>query len=75
MLQIFQYNELIDYIENINLSEKQKFIAQEILKEIKGEKILRDVGLDYLNLIKKSRNIIRRRSSTYKTCYSNRFCS
>ena len=48
-------NELIDYIENIELTEKQKFIAHEILKEIKGRaSFLRDVGLDYLNLSRKA---------------------
>ena len=51
----FSVNELIDYIENINLSEKQKFIATEILKEIRGRaSFLRDVGLDYLNLSRKA---------------------
>ncbi|MDB8793304.1 excinuclease ABC subunit UvrA [Romboutsia sp. 1001216sp1] len=51
----FSVNELIDYIENINLSEKQKFIANEILKEIRGRAaFLRDVGLDYLNLSRKA---------------------
>ena len=48
-------NELIDYIENIELTEKQKFIAHEILKEIKGRaSFLKDVGLDYLNLSRKA---------------------
>ena len=51
----FSVNELVEYIENINLSEKQKFIAHEILKEIRGRVIfLRDVGLDYLNLSRKA---------------------
>ena len=51
----FSVNELVEYIENINLSEKQKFIAHEILKEIKERAIfLRDVGLDYLNLSRKA---------------------
>ncbi len=51
----FSVNELVEYIENINLSEKQKFIAHEILKEIRGRAIfLRDVGLDYLNLSRKT---------------------
>ena len=51
----FSVNELIDYIENINLSEEQKFIANEILKEIRGRaSFLRDVGLDYLNLSRKA---------------------
>ena len=51
----FSVNELVEYIENINLSEKQKLIAHEILKEIRGRAIfLRDVGLDYLNLSRKA---------------------
>ena len=51
----FSVNELVEYIENINLSEKQKFIAHEILKEIRGRAIfLRDVGLDYLILSRKA---------------------
>ncbi len=51
----FSVNELVEYIENINLSEKQQFIAHEILKEIRGRAIfLRDVGLDYLNLSRKA---------------------
>ncbi|MCI9259620.1 MAG: excinuclease ABC subunit UvrA [Romboutsia sp.] len=51
----FSVNELVEYIENINLNEKQKFIAHEILKEIRGRAIfLRDVGLDYLNLSRKA---------------------
>ncbi|RDY23073.1 excinuclease ABC subunit UvrA [Romboutsia maritimum] len=51
----FSVNELISFIENINLTEKQRFIAQEILKEIKGRaSFLRDVGLDYLNLSRKA---------------------
>ncbi|MGL5348259.1 MAG: excinuclease ABC subunit UvrA [Peptostreptococcaceae bacterium] len=51
----FSVNELIDYISNVNLNEKQKFIAHEILKEIKGRStFLRDVGLDYLNLSRKA---------------------
>lgn len=48
-------NELIDFMENINLTEKQRFIAHEIIKEIKGRAMfLRDVGLDYLNLSRKA---------------------
>ncbi|MEG1311905.1 MAG: excinuclease ABC subunit UvrA [Romboutsia sp.] len=51
----FSVNDLIVFIENINLTEKQKFIAYEILKEIKGRaSFLRDVGLDYLNLSRKA---------------------
>lgn len=48
-------NQLIDFIENIDLTEKQRFIAHEILKEIKGRAtFLRDVGLDYLDLSRKA---------------------
>lgn len=48
-------NELIEFIENVQLTEKQKFIAHEILKEIKGRaSFLKDVGLDYLNLSRKA---------------------
>ena len=51
----FSVNELIEYIEDIDLNEKQKMIAHEILKEIKGRaSFLRDVGLDYLNLSRKA---------------------
>ena len=51
----FSVNEIVEYIEKITLSEKQKFIAHEILKEIRGRAIfLRDVGLDYLNLSRKA---------------------
>ncbi|MEG0842787.1 MAG: excinuclease ABC subunit UvrA [Romboutsia sp.] len=51
----FSVNDLIEYIENIKLSKKQKFIAHEILKEIRGRaSFLRDVGLDYLNLSRKA---------------------
>ena len=51
----FSVNDLIDFIENINLAEKQKFIGHEILKEIQGRaSFLRDVGLDYLNLSRKA---------------------
>lgn len=51
----FSVNDLIGFMENINLTEKQKFIAHEILKEIKGRaSFLRDVGLDYLNLSRKA---------------------
>ena len=51
----FSVNELINFIENIELTEKQRFIAHEILKEIGGRaSFLRDVGLDYLNLSRKA---------------------
>ncbi|SHK16550.1 excinuclease ABC subunit UvrA [Tepidibacter formicigenes] len=48
-------SELLDFIENIKLTKKQKLIASEILKEIKGRtSFLKDVGLDYLNLSRKA---------------------
>lgn len=51
----FSISELINYIENINLNDKQKLIASEILKEIKSRaKFLSDVGLDYLTLSRKA---------------------
>ncbi|MCM8710166.1 excinuclease ABC subunit UvrA [Clostridium sp. SYSU_GA19001] len=43
--------EELDYIENLQLSEKDTMISSQILKEIKSRlKFLVDVGLDYLNL-------------------------
>ena len=48
-------NELIEFMDKLDLTEKQKFIASEILKEIKGRaSFLKDVGLDYLNLSRKA---------------------
>ena len=48
-------NELIDFINNLELSEKNQFIAQEILKEIRERStFLRNVGLEYLNLARKA---------------------
>ncbi|MEJ8553458.1 excinuclease ABC subunit UvrA [Tepidibacter sp. Z1-5] len=44
-------NELLDFINNIDLTQKQQIIASEILKEIKNRTtFLQDVGLNYLNL-------------------------
>ena len=43
--------DLYDYMENMNISERQLYIGGEILKEIKARtKFLMDVGLDYLTL-------------------------
>ncbi len=51
----FSIGELIEFMENIDLTEKQQFIATEILKEIRGRaSFLRDVGLNYLNLSRKA---------------------
>lgn len=48
-------NELIDYVDGLVLTEKQQFIAKEIVKEVKERaSFLRDVGLDYLNLSRKA---------------------
>ena len=43
--------KLTDFLENINLTERQSLIGGQILKEIKGRiGFLMDVGLDYLSL-------------------------
>lgn len=50
-------NELYDWLMNVDafLSDKQKKIAAEILKEIRTRlKFLLDVGLDYLALNRSS---------------------
>ena len=44
-------SELYNFISNLELDERKKFIAEQIVNEIKGRvKFLLDVGLDYLNL-------------------------
>ena len=44
-------SELYNFISNLKLDERKKFIAEQIVNEIKGRvKFLLDVGLDYLNL-------------------------
>ncbi|MFO7886690.1 MAG: excinuclease ABC subunit UvrA [Eubacteriales bacterium] len=44
-------SELYKFISNLKLDERKKFIAEQIVNEIKGRvKFLLDVGLDYLNL-------------------------
>ena len=46
---------LLDFVENLELSEKNKFIAHEILKEINERaSFLKDVGLEYLTLSRKA---------------------
>jgi len=43
--------EAVKYMDNLNLDERKLFIADQILKEIKGRlNFLKDVGLDYLSL-------------------------
>ncbi len=47
--------DLLDFIENLKLSEKKAFIAEEILKEIaERTKFLKNVGLAYLTLSRKA---------------------
>ena len=47
--------EELDFINNIEFSEKNKIISEQIVKEIKSRlQFLLDVGLDYLNLSRKS---------------------
>jgi len=48
-------NDCIDFFKNLNLTEKEKFIAKEIIKEIVTRlEFLKSVGLDYLSLSRKS---------------------
>ncbi|MDZ7673398.1 MAG: excinuclease ABC subunit UvrA [Halanaerobiales bacterium] len=43
--------DALDFIKNLNLSKREKFIGSEILKEIRNRlKFLVNVGLDYLTL-------------------------
>ena len=43
--------KMIDFVNNLSLSEQEMTIAKEVLKEIKARlNFLRSVGLDYLNL-------------------------
>ena len=47
----FNIQDCYDYLNNIGLDERSKYIAREILKEIKDRlKFLLNVGLDYLTL-------------------------
>lgn len=44
-------SKALEFFENLNLTEKQKLIGQQVLKEIKKRlTFLKDVGLDYLTL-------------------------
>ncbi|WP_194192180.1 excinuclease ABC subunit UvrA [Clostridium chrysemydis] len=57
---IFEFTELpireeLDYLNNIEFSEKNKIISEQIVKEIKSRlEFLVNVGLDYLNLSRAS---------------------
>lgn len=47
--------EELDFINNLNFSEKKRIISDQIVREIKNRlQFLVDVGLDYLNLSRKS---------------------
>lgn len=47
----FSVNEALDFIENLNLNEKEKQISTAILKEVNSRLgFLKNVGLDYLTL-------------------------
>lgn len=47
--------ELLEYIDSLKLTDRQSFIAEEILKEIKARaNFLKNVGLDYLTLSRKA---------------------
>ena len=47
--------ELLNFVQKLELSEKNKFIAREILKEINERaSFLKDVGLEYLTLSRKA---------------------
>ena len=47
--------DLLNFMENLHLSEKNQFIAHEILKEIKERaSFLKNVGLEYLTLSRKA---------------------
>ena len=48
-------NDELSYIKSLELSEKNKVISEQILKEIKSRlSFLKDVGLDYLDLARNS---------------------
>lgn len=47
--------KLLEFIENLDLTEKQQFIGDQILKEIKSRvSFLKNVGLSYLTLSRKA---------------------
>ncbi|ACL70371.1 excinuclease ABC subunit UvrA [Halothermothrix orenii] len=47
----YSIKEAYDFIEELNLTEREQYISQEIIKEIKNRlRFLIDVGLDYLTL-------------------------
>ncbi|WP_027632003.1 excinuclease ABC subunit UvrA [Clostridium hydrogeniformans] len=52
---VMPIKEELEFLNSLNLSEKNKIISDQILKEISSRlKFLIDVGLDYLNLSRKA---------------------
>ncbi|MDO4793522.1 MAG: excinuclease ABC subunit UvrA [Filifactor alocis] len=48
-------SKLLDFVNSLELTEKEKFISQEILKEVRNRlTFLLDVGLEYLTLSRKA---------------------
>lgn len=51
----FSVGEAVAFFDGLELSEREAFIAKQVLKEIKGRlKFLNDVGLDYMTLSRSS---------------------
>lgn len=62
------------FFQDLQLSDRDQFIAKEILKEINQRlKFLIDVGLDYISLSRSSGTFIWRRSTKNKISYTDRF--
>lgn len=66
--------EMVSFLETMELSERQKLIGEQVLKEIKARiGFLNDVGLDYLTLSKGYWNIIWWRSAANPSGNTDRF--
>ena len=51
----FSVKQILDFIENLKLTEKQQIIVRQVLKEIKARlRFLLNVGLDYITLDRES---------------------
>lgn len=51
----FSVGEAVDFFEHLELTEREAFIAKQVLKEIKSRLLfLKDVGLDYMTLSRSS---------------------
>jgi excinuclease ABC subunit A len=54
----FSVKQILEFIENLKLTEKQQFIAKQVLKEIKARlNFLLNVGLDYITLNRESSSL------------------